>query len=528
MNGVLEAIRRDKQYAGIASITRGVEKESLRVCSGGNVANSTHPTRLGSALTHKNITTDASEALLEFVTSPSACANQTLQSLNDLHAFTYRHLGDEQLWVTSMPCSLDGVIPVAEYGVSNTGRMKSIYRKGLAQRYGRRLAIAGVHYNFSVSDELWLFLKDHRKSPLSLVDFKTEGYFNLSRNFLRNYWLLIYLFGASPSFCRSLLGKKDHCFSTMPHGQDTLFGEYATSLRMSDIGFKSGAQDSLSIHYNCLKSYVSRLCGAIARPHSDYVSKGIKNAAGEYIQLTDSLLQSESEFYSVIRPKRTAKKGESCLSALVNRGVEYVEVRCLDLNPYAPVGIDQQQMAFLDIFLLYCLLGSSPPLHTSEHKSIRKNQERVACQGRDPTLRLVYQGKERMMRAWAADIFSDLKDIADVLDQASLDGDGQKSYRDCLAGEFLKIEDSSLTPSEKMLADMKNNHQSFTEFGLQLAKERQQYFLRHCFDNLSEYQSEVQLSLDKQAEYEKQKGQSFDQYLKQYYAQYSQLETEFS
>ena len=137
---------------------KGVEKESLRVLASGKLAHTSHPRALGSALTHEHITTDYSEALIELVTPAFTHSWELLQYLLDLHQFVYRHLGEELLWATSMPCAIqqDEDIPLAQYGRSHIGRMKTVYRNGLGLRYGRMMqAISGVHFNYSFPLPFW-------------------------------------------------------------------------------------------------------------------------------------------------------------------------------------------------------------------------------------------------------------------------------------------------------------------------------------------------------------------------------------
>ena len=501
-------------------MTRGIEKESLRITPEGTLATSVHPKALGSALTHPHITTDYSEALLEFITSPSPDSGEVLKQLYDLHTYTYQHIGEEQLWITSMPCLLgkDSDIPIARYGSSNSGVMKSAYRLGLGHRYGRSMqTIAGIHYNFSVSDELWAFLQAQENSDLSLKDYKTQGYFRLIRNFRRYFWLLIYLFGASPGVCKTFLADRQH--SLVPFGKDTssLHAPFGTSLRMGDLGYQSNAQESLIITYNCLESYIETLCCAITQTHPGYQSIGIKDQQGEYQQLNDSLLQIENEFYSVIRPKRTSQSGETALSALANGGIEYIEVRCLDLNPYDPIGINQQQMHFLDTFLLYCLLSDSPASDEEEHHHIQENQKRMVYQGRDPDLMIYDQGKERSMRDWGRDLVSQLIQVADTLDNAT----GSSNYSRSVITEAEKLQDAALTPSARILKDMREQEITFYRLAMKLSVQHKQFFLDQTLDNSQEYQNMAIASLEKQEQIEQSDNVSFDKYLADYFSQYA-------
>lgn len=526
LNNILSALSDAPNNAGIAELTRGLEKESLRIKPNGTLASSPHPKELGSTLTHPHITTDYSEALVEFITEPCTDSTLTLQQLSELHAYSYRHLGDERLWPTSMPCMLgrDSDIPIAQYGTSNSGKMKSAYRMGLGHRYGRSMqTIAGLHYNFSVSEELWEFLKSREGSDLPMSEFKTQGYFRLIRNFRRYFWLLLYLFGASPGVCKSFVGNRPHQLE--PFGEDihSLHTPYATSLRMGDLGYQSNAQESLVITYNCLESYTQTLCSAITQTHPDYAAIGIKDKDGEHKQLNDSLLQIENEFYSVIRPKRTAQRGETALSALANGGVEYIEVRCLDLNPYEPLGINHQQMQFLDAFLLHCLLSDSPKSSHAEHVEIQNNQKRMVYQGRNPQLTLLDQGKERSMKEWAEELMSEIEQVASLLDSASsAETSENSSYCHSINQERQKLHDASLTPSAMVLDDMAKQNKTFYRFAADLATQHQEYFMHYTLDEkqTAYYSGLAQQSIDKQLSIEEADTISFDRYLEDYYLQY--------
>lgn len=508
---------------GIQQLTRGIEKESLRITPDGTLAKTPHPKALGSALTHPKITTDYSEALLEFITEPCTDSSANLEQLRELHAYTYQKINDERLWVTSMPCMLgeDKDIPIAQYGSSNSATMKSAYRLGLGHRYGRSMqTIAGIHYNFSVSDELWQSLLEQENSTLSLKDFKTEGYFRLIRNFRRYFWLLLYLYGASPGVCRSFVGDRDHKLVPFNNNEHSLYTPYATSLRMGDLGYQSNAQNSLVITYNCLDSYIKTLCCAITQPHPEYANIGVKDSAGKHQQLNDSLLQIENEFYSVIRPKRTAGRGETALTALANGGVEYIEVRCLDINPYEPVGISEQQIQFLDTFLLYCLLSDSPASDHNEYQDIQENQQRMVYNGRDPELTLKDRGQERSLREWGKNMMDELQQVADLLDKDQTD----HRYKNSLAIEREKMDNDALTPSAKILADMEKENITFFRFASNMSQKNRDYFTQYPLDGkLDHYHALAEQSLQKQTEIEKSDTMSFDEYLADYYSQYQHV-----
>lgn len=518
----LESIKQATNLAGLADIVRGIEKESLRACPEGTLAQTPHPKALGSALTHPRITTDYSEALLEFITPPTGDIKQSMDTLSDLHRFTYQHIGNESLWVNSMPCMLSSGsnIPIARYGSSNSGKMKSVYRLGLGHRYGRPMqTIAGIHFNFSVDEALWQFLHEQDKSKLSLTDYKTEGYFKLIRNFRRYFWLLLYLFGAAPAICRSFVKERDHQLVSVGEDQHSLYTPYATSLRMGDLGYQSSAQESLVITYNCLSSYIETLCKAITQTHPRYQEIGILDKDGQHQQLNDSLLQIENEFYSVIRPKRTSKPGQTALNALSSGGVEYIEVRCLDLNPFEPVGISEEQIRFLDCFLLFCLLEESPASSEHEYQQLQENQRRMVYKGRDPGLELYHYGKERSAQQWGQDIIAKLEPIATLLDGQSSKG----KYAEAVKNEAQKLHNSELTPSAKVIKSMQEQDITFYRWAMNASLSNRDYFLQNSLEPAKAgfYKNMADESLTLQSRIESDSSTSFEDYLRDYYAQYN-------
>jgi glutamate--cysteine ligase len=425
--------------ARLKEIRRGLEKESLRATPAGALAPTPHPQALGSALTHPHITTDYSESQLELITGVHATAETCLEELLQVHQFTYRALGDEMLWVSSMPCNLptDETIPIGRYGPSNVGRAKSVYRMGLAHRYGRRMqTISGIHYNWS------------------LPDVGSEQYFALIRNFRRHAFMLLYLFGASPAVCSSFVAGRNHELQSLENG--TMYMPYGTSLRMGRLGYQSDAQASLAVSYNGLDGYAASLHEALTRPYPAYEAIGIVNPGGEYNQLATSLLQIENEFYGTIRPKRVIYPGERPLHALRERGVEYVEVRLLDLDPFVPIGIKAQTMRFLDIFLLHCLLASSAPDTPHEISQIARNQHKTAAYGREPGLTLERDNSETPLIDWAAELLSAFTPIAAALDAAHRTTD----YGDALRAAEALMQEPSLLPSARVLAAMEKDFDS--------------------------------------------------------------------
>ena len=428
----------------LKGIRRGIEKESLRALPSGSLAMTPHPAALGSALTHPHITTDFSESQVELITGVHADVRSCIDELVQVHTFTERALGEEMLWVSSMPCALpqDDAIPIGQYGTSNVGRTKSVYRLGLGHRYGRRMqTISGIHYNWS------------------LPDVSSEAYFGLIRNFRRHAFLLLYLFGASPAVCSTFVAGREHRLQSL--SDSTLYLPHATSLRMGRLGYQSDAQSSLAVSYNSLRGYGDSLQDALTRPYPAYEAIGVQGSDGEYRQLATTLLQIENEFYGTIRPKRVIFPGERPLHALRERGVEYVEVRLMDLDPFEPVGINAQTARFLDMFLLHCLLTDSPPDTPAEISAVAHNQHCVAERGREPGLQLERGQGTATLVDWGVELLEGLAPIARQLDAAHACTD----YSTALQSAKHSLHNPDTLPSARVLQAIREEHAgSFVAF----------------------------------------------------------------
>ena len=496
---------------------RGVERECLRVTPAGRLAMTPHPLALGSALTNAYITTDYSEALLEFVTPPQLTNWATIQFLCDVHQFVMERIGDELIWPLSMPCSIseDADVPLAQYGSSNIGRMKTIYRRGLGHRYGRIMqAIAGIHYNYSLPDAFWPLYQQLEGQRGDLQDYRSATYLGAVRNVRRLDWLLLYLFGASPALCKSFVrGRGPTRLDELDHG--TLYGPFATSLRMSDLGYRNSAQASLVVSANSLEEYVRDLSRATHAPRAEFEKIGVK-VDGEYRQLNANHLQIENEFYSTIRPKRVVRPGERPTAALRRGGVQYIELRALDISPWDPVGINQRQMRFLEVFLIYCLLQNSPPISASEQECIDRNHGLVARRGREPGLQLVRGDKSVALRDWAATICEDLVQVAGLIDP-----DGQQGHVDAIRYQLQAVQDPERTPSAALLTELRQSGQTLANYGLELAGRTREYFLALA-PELNRHRellgAEAESSLARQRRIEATDEQPFDEYLARYLA----------
>ncbi len=497
----------------------GLEKESLRVAPDGSLAQTPHPASLGSALTHPYITTDYSEALLELITPPFPDSQQSLDFLQDTHRFVYEKLGEEFLWATSMPCVVAGEssIPIAQYGHSNAGMMKTVYRRGLGHRYGRMMqVIAGVHFNYSVPETFWPLHQEHEGDRGNLQAFISARYFDMIRNLQRYGWLVPYLFGASPAVCTSFLGDLEtHMPLFDPH---TYYEPFATSLRMGDIGYQNSREDKTGVraNYNSLESYIDSLTCAINTPYPEYERMGIV-VNGEYEQLNANLLQIENEYYSTIRPKQILEYMEKPSLALQRRGVRYVELRSLDVNAYDPLGVNEEQLHFLEVFLLFCLFQKSPDIDNAERREINHNQSATAHRGRDPALRLQRQGGEVSLRDWAGELLHAMEGVADILDS----GHSKGEYRSSLQHLQGLARDPESTPSAHMLREMRENGEGFHAFAKRMSLKHRRYFksLPASGTSFSEFENLAQHSLQEQAARESAPQKPFDQFLADYFAQ---------
>ena len=502
--------------AALQHLQCGIEKEGLRVASDSRIAHTNHPRALGSALTHGSITTDYAEALEEFITPVFSEPEAAVAYMQQLHSFNARALDVQQeyLWPASMPGHLDGEddILIAEYGSSNTGKLKHVYRVGLAWRYGKIMqCIAGIHYNFSPQEDFWQAYQEYLGDTGCPKDFHSAQYFALIRNFRRHSWLLLYLFGASPALDASFVGGRS--VGLEEGAGDSLIGPYATSLRMSDLGYSNKVQSVLNVCFNDLPNYAKSLEHAISTPLDQYEKLGVK-VDGEYRQLNANLLQIENEFYSDIRPKRVARSGQKPVHALFEGGVEYVEVRNLDLNPFMPVGMDVQQAHFVNVFLVWCLLKDSPIIGDDECETISANQAAVVREGRKPGLKLKRCDDEIGLQAWGQDMLAELTQVAAYMPNTEA----------CLAAISAmaeRLEDTSKTPSAQVLAAMQARGVSYTELVMQLAQQHQQFHLDTAMDAdlLSQMQAHAQQSLVDQEQLEAEQSGAFDDFLAAYLAQ---------
>ena len=504
----------------LQGMLRGIERESLRMQSDGFLSQQAHPQALGSALTHPHITTDYSEALMEFITPPQSSIQHALDYLRDIHSVVHQHLGEgEKLWPLSMPCMLDETddgIPLAQYGSSNIGRFKTLYRRGLGVRYGRRMqTISGVHYNLSFPEHLFAALQQHESDEqlkaLSLQDYRSHRYLGLIRNFIRLTPLVMFLVGASPSVCQCFMTGREH--HLLPLLRGTLYLPYATALRMGNFGYQNSAQKKLGIHYNDLTGYLDGLQKAVKTPYLPFSRLGLDDAAGEPIQINDHVLQIENEYYSLVRPKQVPQEGETPSQALANRGIGYVELRAVDVNPYSPIGIDEHTAGFLEVLALYCLLQDSPALLDAEQSIIEKNQAEVVNRGRAPNAHIQEGDVKTPIEVWGQQYVTAMQPLAVLLDQSY----ATQLYSQALERMMARLHEVDETLSAHMIADT-IRHGGTWGFGSYMAQQHAHAYEQHTLrPETQTYFDEIAVqSIQQQQQLEQAQGLSFADYVAQY------------
>lgn len=444
----------------IADVNIGLERETLRVNQQtGRISNQDHPKAIGSALTHSHITTDFAEAMLEFVTNPVDSAEKALQELSDIQKFTLSQLDNEIFWPGSMPpfIASEDEIVIAKYGDSNDAKMKSLYRKGLSLRYGKMMqVISGIHYNFSLKDHLFKAFQEATDNHDSLAAFKTNRYLHACRNVSHYGFVIPYLLGASPVMDKSFLAGKDNHFESLNDTDSYL--PKGESLRLSDIGYGNN-KCHFDVSFNNIEEFTKNIQFAISTPCNIFSQiPVIEN--GEYNQINNHILQIENEYYASIRPKQIMRKGENFLTALNKRGIEYIELRSIDINPLIAEGIDIDSMRFLQLFLTAAILTDAPELSQKEYEHNQKNLKIVAKTGLSLDQLFTVTTQETTLKEALLAVTDWLTPIADLL--------GEK-HQAALIKMIEKIEDPQKLPSTQVLAELQKSGQAYQAFFLEKA-----------------------------------------------------------
>ena len=519
-------IKKSGKKNTLDKLYRGIEREGLRVNRNGVLSEKPHPGILGSALTHPSVTTDFSEALLELVTPKKDSVRGCIEKLKDIHHFVYKHLEEELIWCGSMPCVVKGEssIPIAYYGESNIGKMKAIYREGLKNRYGSLMEIiSGIHFNLSFPNEFWDLFREFQLSQDKNVEenqkeFISSSYFSLIRNVQKWGWIVPYFFGASPALCSSFLGSSKSIPSFLEKFDDkgTYFSPESTSLRLSGIGYKNSNQDQLNISYNSLKEYVDGLQKAINTKYDPWEEIGLKDDKGLFKQLNTNLLQIENEYYSTIRPKRIVPSGTSPSLGLLEEGVEYIELRSLDINPFAVAGISEDQIRFLDIFLVFCLICEGRQFSKREQDFYEQNFSKVVLHGQNRKLPLFdSEGKHLPLKEHLKSLFSKLEVVAELLDDQT---ESINEYRRVLDKYKKVFEGEDLSLSELMIEEMRSKRISYFELISNLSKENKLFFTESEMNSDKErfFINQSEKSKVEHLKIERKEREPFDIFVKKY------------
>ena len=506
--------------SALTGTLKGIEKESLRMALDGSISQRPHPAQLGAALTHPYMTTDYSEALLELITPALSDGQEMLDFLAGLHQYACMSIKDELLLATSMPVGdlRNGAIPIAWYGSSNSGSMKHIYRQGLEYRYGSCMqVIAGIHFNYSLPSQFWPQYQQFMAHEGGLQSFTASSYMGMIRNLQRYGWLILYLLGSSPVVSKSFMDNRNSafCYTLKKLDETSYFRPYATSLRMSEIGYVNPVQATFPVSFNSLDEYIRDLTRATSLSYAGYERIGVKGQNGQYKQLNTHLLQIENEYYTSARPKQPAQPNERPLRALKNRGVQYVEMRSLDVDIFEPLGISLETTRFLEAFALFCLFEKSPQHDLSKCAEINSNALAVANNGRDPGLKLSNGGDKIPLRHWASMLCEQVDEVCDVLDR----GDSEKSYTNALQKQMELIRHPELTSSARMLSEMREQKMSVSDFSLQKSREYTQYFQNRPLSAAmrGKLESSVTKSLLEQKYLESEEKIPFEDYLGNYF-----------
>ncbi len=489
----------------------GFEKESLRVINS-KISKSRHPKALGSSLCNKYITTDFSEAQLELITPPMKTSDQSLEFLDYIHHFVSSNIQEEILWPLSMPPLIESEddIPIGKYGNSNLGTFKHIYRNGLSERYGRSMqAISGFHFNYSLPKKIWKLLE--HESEEDLVRIRSRKYFNMLRNISKMNWLIIYLFGASPILTKNFLKKGNYSFIKLD--KNTFYLPNATSLRMSEFGYSNLSRNKTSVSLNSLNDYANDLRLA-TKTHEEQFHAFLDKPES---QLNSNILQIEDEYYAAARAKSNIYHYKRTSSNLLKGGVDFIELRSLDLDPFSRNGIDNETVLFLEVFLIYCFLKDSNFITEDETAVIHSNDLSVAKYGRKPNFMLTENDRKISLRDWGLKILDEMLPIAEQLDTES------KKYINMINSIKAKINDPNLTLSAKLIEKLISKNSNYLELGNSIGQSNKNYYLERDISLNKEWKTleyEANQSHKKQEMLEKEtinSGKSFEDYKLDYF-----------
>jgi len=379
---------------------KGLEKENLRSDPEGKISNNDFPEAFGIHNFNSFVTLDYSEPHLEIVTPTFEDNQELFRFLKHLHTYVESNLGEDFLWNYSMPPRFKRkYIKLPPHRDANITKLAHLYRLGLRNRYGDKMqSTAGIHFNISFSDSV---IK-------SLSESKTDIYLGACRNFLRIFPLVLRLIGCSPVTHKSFL--KDRNLNIDELNDEDCYLPKSTSLRVSRLGYYSEEQDENFITFNSLEEYLETIQNYINTPNEKFsdISLDLKQ------QVNNGTIQMESELYNHIRPKGIFSTTERQYNQLKKSGIEYLEIRSIDLNPYSEIGISIEDVEFLELLSLFCSLSDSPKIDETEATVIKENIRRASEVGQDCSLLNGFGGKkgETNIKELTNALLEDLKSFA--------------------------------------------------------------------------------------------------------------------
>jgi len=442
------------------------------------------------------------------ITPTHSSVEDVLKNLDEICKFVVEET-PETIWPSSIPCKIEheDFIRLADYGTSNSGLLKTLYRSGLSYRYGSMMqTVSGIHYNFSFNDAFFESLRGEE----DLQTFKNKSYLSLIRNFRRNAWMILYLFGSSPVVPKTFITDRKNFLQEL--NKEDLFLEYATCLRMSELGYMSKAQDNLYIAYNNIEEYLKDLKNALTKEHKRYGEVGVIKD-GKRIQINTSIIQIENEYYSSIRPKRVTPPGERPINILRDEGIDYVEIRALDNNSFLPSGIDEDTSYFLEAYLIGCFFGEDKKSSQDEIKELLVNWENVVKEGRNPDLKLLKNKEKITVKDSGMKVVDSLRDIFEQMPSEM--NDYVEKVMKSLDKQEEKLNDASLTPSGLIIEELQNNNKTWEELNLELAIGHSDSLKNKKVD-LKYLYEEAKSSLKKFNDAERREEEPFDSYLENF------------
>ena len=484
---------KDKGFFDELIIKRGIEKEFFRVDSDGFISKNSHPKSLGSALKNKYITTDFAEAQVELVTPTFEDIDELYDFLHSLHVFVAKNIDkDEMLWPLSMPPRIEdeSEINLGYYHQSGIGLLKHVYRRGLKVRYGATMqCVSGMHYNFSIK-------RNSFPALINSSDQKdiNDAYLGLIRNFKRVYWYVLAEFGQTNVVDKSFVNNRSHNLEKL--NEDDMYLKEATSLRMSEIGYQSKAQKGLDIKYNSLSSFLEKIKSAITVPYEEFKNKNLLDSNGEYHQISDGVIQIENEYYDSIRPKRSASNDMRPYELLKNFGIEYLEIRGVDISPTDITGMSKHHIRFLDLILIYCLVSPSPKITPEEKKVIDSNDYISIYSGRNNEADVVIDGNKTNIELAKQKILGELKYIADFMGESDLFHQAINHVTELPKGKLPQ--------------------KPFHEYGIELAKKNLAILKSSKEKNIDSIKKEVALSLEELENMPKNSIEEMNEFVKSY------------